>query len=112
LKDKSSIVEKLLPIVFTWAREAHPTQPLTSGVWTGDWSSLTAMGPIERIQIEQSDIITFHNYGWPEDFEHRIKELQRYHRPIICTEYMARGVGSLIETILPIAKKFNVGAIN
>ena len=112
LKNKSSVVEKLLPIVFAWAREAHPIQPLTSGVWTGDWSSLAAMSPIQRIQIEQSDIITFHNYGWPEDFEKRIKELQQFHRPIICTEYMARGAGSLIETILPIAKRYDVGAIN
>ena len=112
LKDKSSVVEKLLPMVFAWAREAHPAQPLTSGVWTGDWSSLGPMDSVERIQIEQSDIITFHNYGWPEDFENRIKELQQFHRPIICTEYMARGAGSLIETILPIAKKYDVGAIN
>ena len=112
LKDKTAIVERLLPQVFGWAREAHPTQPLTSGVWTGDWSNLEAMTPVTRIQIEQSDIITFHNYGWPEEFQRRIDELQQFHRPVICTEYMARGVGSLIDTILPIARKDNVGAIN
>jgi hypothetical protein len=111
-KDKTALVEKLLPKVFAWARDVHPVQPLTSGVWTGDWSSLDLMTPLARIQVEQSDIITFHNYGWPEEFEKRIKELQRFHRPIICTEYMARGAGSLFETILPIAKKYNVGAIN
>ena len=111
-KDKTTLVEKLLPEVFGWAREARPTQPLTSGVWNGDWSSLEQMTPVARIQIEQSDIITFHNYGWPEEFEKRIKDLQQFHRPIICTEYMARGAGSLIETILPIAKRYDVGAIN
>jgi len=112
IRDKAALVEKLLPQVFAWAREAHPSQPLTSGVWNGDWSSLDRMSPIARIQVEQSDIITFHNYGWPEEFEKRIKDLQQFHRPIICTEYMARGAGSLIETILPIAKKYDVGAIN
>ena len=112
LKDKSSIVEKLLPQVFDWARAVHPTQPLTSGVWNGDWSSLERMTPIARIQIEQSDIISFHNYGWPEEFEKRVTELQQFHRPIICTEYMARGAGSLFDTILPIARKYNVGAVN
>jgi Cellulase (glycosyl hydrolase family 5) len=112
LKDKASIVEKLLPLVFDWAREAHPAQPLTSGVWNGDWSSLERMTPIARIQIEQSDIISFHNYGWPEEFEKRVTELQQFHRPIICTEYMARGAGSLFDTILPIARKYNVGALN
>lgn len=111
-KDKVPLVEKLLPEVFAWAREAHPTQPLTSGVWNGDWSSLERMTAIARIQVEQSDIITFHNYGWPEEFEIKIKQLQQFHRPIICTEYMARGAGSLIETILPIAKRYSVGAIN
>lgn len=111
-KDKVPLVEKLLPEVFAWAREAHPTQPLTSGVWNGDWSSLERMTAIARIQVGQSDIITFHNYGWPEEFETKIKQLQQFHRPIICTEYMARGAGSLIETILPIAKQYGVGAIN
>jgi len=111
-KDKTVLVENLLPKVFAWARDAHPVQPLTSGVWSGDWSNLDLMTPVARIQVERSDIITFHNYGWPEEFEKRIKELQQFHRPIVCTEYMARGAGSLFETILPIAKKYNVGAIN
>jgi hypothetical protein len=111
-KDKTALVEKLLPKVFAWARDARPVQPLTSGVWNGDWSTLDQMTMVARIQVEQSDIITFHNYGWPEEFEKRIKELQQFHRPIICTEYMARGAGSLFETILPIAKNYNVGAIN
>jgi|SRR5579884_3453487 len=35
-----------------------------------------------------------------------------YHRPVICTEYMARSVGSTFDTILPIAKAHHVAAIN
>ena len=31
-------VDELLPKAFAWARAMHPSQPLTSGVWTGDWS--------------------------------------------------------------------------
>ena len=38
--------------------------------------------------------------------------LQQYHRPIICTEFMARNIGSTFDTILPLAKKYHVGAIN
>jgi hypothetical protein len=34
------------------------------------------------------------------------------HRPILCTEYMARGNGSTFENTLPIAKKYNVAAMN
>ena len=111
-RDKVALVLKLLPQVFAWARAEHPTQPLTSGVWQGDWSSPQTLSPMAKIQIDESDVITFHSYGWPEEFEQRIQELKQYHRPIICTEYMARGVGSLFDTILPIAKRDHVGAIN
>jgi len=111
-KNKSDLVLQLLPQVFAWARSARPTQPLTSGVWRCDWTSVDKMPPMARVQIEQSDVISFHNYGWPEQFEKRIQELQQFHRPIICTEYMARGAGSLFDTVLPVAKKYHVGAIN
>jgi hypothetical protein len=106
------VVLKLVPQAFAWARSVHPAQPLTSGVYDGDWSSLDAMPPMARMQIEQSDVISFHNYSWPEDFEKRVLDLQQFHRPLICTEYMARGNGSTIDTILPIAYKYRVGAIN
>jgi hypothetical protein len=112
LKDKNAIIIALLPKVFTWARSAHPMQPLTSGLWHGDWNSLETMPPLARIQVEQSDVISFHNYGWPEEFEAKIKMLEQYHRPILCTEYMARGAGSTFDTILPIAKQHHVAAIN
>jgi hypothetical protein len=111
-KSKAELVAVLLPKAFAWAREAHPTQPLTSGVWEGDWVHPDKESPMTKIQLEQSDVITFHNYEWPEGFEERIKQLQAYHRPIICTEYMARGAGSTFDNSLPIAKKYNVGAIN
>lgn len=111
-KNKTELVLNLLPQVFAWARSEHPSQPLTSGVWHGDWSSLDKMPPMAKIQIEQSDVISFHNYGWPEEFEQRIQQLQQFHRPLICTEYMARGAGSLFDTVLPVAKKYHVAAIN
>jgi len=110
--NKRELVLTLLPQVFAWARGVHPAQPLTSGVWAGDWSSLDSMSPMTRLQIEQSDVISFHNYGWPEEFEKRVHELQRFHRPILCTEYMARGAGSTFDTILPLAKQNHVAAIN
>ena len=105
-------VNELLPQAFAWARSANPTQPLTSGVWQGDWSEAAKETATTKIQLRESDIISFHNYGWPEEFEARIRELQPLHRPILCTEYMARGAGSTFDGSLPIAKKYNVGAIN
>ena len=105
-------VNELLPQVFAWAREVHPTQPLTSAPYTGNWSDPKQETQTVKIQLAESDIITFHDYGWPEVFEAHIKELQPLGRPIICTEYMARGAGSTFDGSLPIAKKYNVGAIN
>jgi len=105
-------VNDLLPKAFAWARSAHPSQPLTSGVWVGNWSDSAKESVTTKIQLAESDVISFHNYGWPEDFEAKIIELQALHRPIICTEYMARGAGSTFDGSLPIAKKYNVGAIN
>ena len=109
---KVNRVNQLLPNAFAWARAMHPSQPLTSGVWTGDWGEEGKESATTRIQLAESDVISFHNYDWPEVFEARIEVLKRYHRPILCTEYMARGNGSTFDTILPIAKRYNVAAIN
>ena len=105
-------VDELLPKAFAWARAMHPVQPLTSGVWTGDWSDPAKESETTKIQLAESDVISFHNYDWPEGFEARVRELQRLHRPLICTEYMARGNGSTFDTVLPIAKREHVAAIN
>lgn len=113
LKDKTARVLVLLPQAFEWAREVHPSQPLTSGVCCVDTSPDGAnLGEVEQIQLRESDIVTFHNYSWPEFFRQQVKWLKKYNRPVICTEYMARSVGSTFDTVLPIAKEERVGAIN
>ena len=106
-------VAMLLPRVFDWARSANPSQPLTSGIWhDNNWNDLDRLNAVEKTQLTQSDVISFHNYGWPEDFTARVKSLAGYGRPILCTEYMARSAGSTIDTILPIGKRMDVGMIN
>jgi len=112
-KHKFERVAELLPKVYAWARSQKPSQPLTSGVWHNpDWSRLDKLNAIERVQIEQSDVISFHTYAWPEDFEQRVEQLRGYGRPLLCTEYMARGAGSTVDGVLPVAKRHNVGMYN
>ena len=112
-KNKGELVLALLPQVYAWAREMSPAQPLTSGLWRGgDWSKITEIAAIDRVQLALSDVITFHSYDPPPQLEARIRQLQGYGRPIICTEYMARGNGSTFQGSLPILKQYNVGAIN
>lgn len=111
-KNKVELVLALLPKAFAWAREAGPEQPLTSAVWKGDWSSPEKMTEMDRLQINLSDVITFHNYDSPTELEKRIKWLKRYNRPLICSEYMARGNGSFFMGGLLVGKVYNVGMIN
>jgi hypothetical protein len=110
--DKLERVAELLPQVFAWARSVDPRQPLTSGVWDGEWGDPASRSTIAGIQLANSDVITFHCYAEPDTFASRIAELAPQGRPILCTEYMARPMGSTVEGVLPIAKRHNVGAIN
>ena len=112
LPAKVKRVDELLPKVFAWAREMHPAQPLTSGVWQGNWSDPAKESETTRIQLEESDVISFHNYDWPEIFQARVDSLRSLGRPLLCTEYMARGNGSTFDTILPLMKQDHVAAIN
>lgn len=113
---KKAIITSLLPQVFRWARAAGASQPLTSGVWVyrtpDDWQNPAKWTPMEKVQLEYSDIITFHQYSKAADLEKVIPALETFGRPVICTEYMARGVDSKFQTHLPIAKKAKVGMIN
>lgn len=66
----------------------------------------------EKIQLKLSDVVSFHNYDDPQEFQSEIRWLERFHRPILCTEYMARSNGSTFEGTLPLAKKYKVAAYN
>lgn len=106
-------VAHLLPEVFDWARSVNPLQPLTSGVWAGDhWGSPEKLNAIQQIQLRESDIISFHCYGDSARFEYCIRELKKYGRPLLCTEYLARSMGSTFEAFLPVAKREKVAMYN
>lgn len=112
LPEKIKYVLPLLKKTFEWARSVNPSQPLTSGIWSGEWSSAEKLKPIDKLQLEQSDIISFHSYDSSELFEKRIQWLLPYGKPILCTEYMARGNNSTFQSSLPAAQKYNVGVFN
>jgi hypothetical protein len=111
--NKTQLVAGLLDKVFDWAQSADPTQPLTSGLWIGEtWDKQASLDAVERIQVSRSDINSFHDYNWPEQFERRAKQMLSYGRPVLCTEYMARGNGSTFDGTLPIGKRMNIGMFN
>jgi len=102
----------LLQKTFAWARSVKPSQPLSSAPWLGPWAEAANLRPMEKVQFEQSDIITFHCYDPLDKLKLCVENLRRYHRPIICTEYMARPVGSTFDPNLRYMKEQNVGAYN
>ncbi len=112
IPNKADLVLPLLKKTFEWARSVNPSQPLTSGLWAGNWESDSTLKPIEKLQVEESDVLSFHNYDKPEDFQKRVEQLMRYNKPLFCTEYMARPNGSTFQGFLPIAKKHKVAMIN
>lgn len=96
----------LLKNVFKWGRQINPTQPLSAGIWYFGTTELNTF------QLENSDVITYHNYNDVSDHQMWINFLKAYDRPMICTEYMARRNNSLFPNIMPLLKRNNIGAIN
>jgi hypothetical protein len=95
----------LLKAVFEWARQVGPRQPLTSGAFSNSEA-------IREFQLQESDVITFHNYGPEDGLKRDIEKYKALGRPVICTEYMARTRGSRFQTHLPIFKEEKVGCIS
>lgn len=112
LKNKDERAARLVRLAFHWARAAKPSQPLTVGLWNSgpDWSQIETLNQVHRAAVELSDIVSFHNYGPPDSMQSRIDQLRKYGRPLLCTEFMARGNGSTFEAILPLLKKQRVAA--
>jgi len=109
---KVDVVAPLMTRAFNWARAAKPSQPLTTGIWAGDWHSDDTLRQFERLQIELSDVVSFHCYDPAHVLRVKIEQLRKYERPLFCTEYMARGVGSTFEGSLPVLCEYDVGAYN
>lgn len=88
-----------------WVRNCSPSQPITAAVWI-------PFARQNKLLIEASDIVTFHNYKDAKNLARQIKKLKSHGRPVMCTEYIARCAGSLFETCLPVMKKEKVGCYN
>lgn len=89
--------------MFKWAREVNPSQPL-SVCWQGH---------------DLSDVITFHSYSQPGfatpnrgpgwDFLTELEWARAWKRPVVCTEFLARPLGSTLQAVLPFYSRYHVG---
>ena len=112
LTDKAERATELLTKIYPWARAAGPSQPITAGIYGPDWDDLDTASDIRGLMLNESDVISFHSYHPPNGLRKRIDALEPYGRPILLTEYMARGAGSTFEGALPLLRERNVGAYN
>ena len=107
----SGHLQKTMPLlkkVFEWAWSVRPSQPLTCATW----NAAPEYKDFNDFQLANVDVITFHNYNDAKNLENEIVDLQKWGRPLICSEYMARTNNSTFEKNLPVLKKYQVGAIN
>jgi hypothetical protein len=95
----------LAECVFGWARQVNPAQPLTVGQWNGN-------ALLNGVVFRYSDVITFHDYGSAEGLASHIEMLEKHGRPMINTEWLNRGRGSVVATCLPVFRKKNVGCMH
>ncbi|HEY7118905.1 MAG TPA: hypothetical protein VH475_20110 [Tepidisphaeraceae bacterium] len=112
LRNKVDLSRELLKQEIGWIREVNPSQPITTAPWIGNWPDPDKLSPMERVQLENSDVISFHSYGKPDEAAKCVEHLRRYGRPIVCSEYMARPQGSTFDPILGYFKEQRVGAYN
>ena len=108
--DKAKFATQLLRKTFAWAREVKPGQPVTAGVWLGDY--LEHPTDLQKLCLDESDVISFHNYDGPDTMRKQVEGLAKLGRPVLCTEYMARGNKSTFQGNLPLLKEHHVAAYN
>jgi hypothetical protein len=96
-----------LPLVeaaFRWTREVGPSQPVTTTIYGN--------AEMQKRIIELSDVLSFHNYGPLPGVKATIDSLSARGRPMLCTEWLARGQGSRFETHLPYFKERKIACWN
>lgn len=96
---------------FEIIRKINPIQPLTSAIWSGG-SNIETLPEIEKWALDNSDIVSYHNYNsYAENIE-IIAELKRLGRPIVNTEWLSRPIGNTVEEMFPLFFLEKIGCYN
>ncbi len=114
VKEKHIYSLSLLKKIFMWAREVNPSQPLTVGLWKDSetWNDIDNLSAIDRFAISNSDVISFHAYCDLEETMKKVEDLEQFNRPLLCTEYLARGEQNTFQIMLPLFKEKEIAAVN
>ena len=106
---KTDKADGLLNRIFDWCQDVDPDQPLTAGVFVGVSGAAERVSRINRTMLSRSDVISFHCYGRHKRLSAAIDHLERYDRPLLCTEWLARPMGSTVDLLEVMAQR-HVGA--
>jgi hypothetical protein len=104
LYNEPSVSLPLVEAAFQWARAAKPAQPVTTTIYGN--------AEMQKRIIALSDVLCFHNYGPLSGVKAEVARLLAQGRPVLCTEWMARGGGSRFETHLPFFKENQIACWN
>lgn len=101
----------ILKRVFEIGREINPDQPLCADVWRG----VTEDGPtteIEKMALDLSDVISYHNYSDYNNNIETIDNLKKYDRPIFNTEWLHRIAHNNVAELFPLFYLENIACYN
>lgn len=110
--DFSQASHDLMRAAFDWCRNENPDQPITVDAWVTPppgSDDPPCQNAIDRDALALSDIVTFHAYWDSAHVQRFIDHLAALGRPMLCTEWMARAVGSRIEDQLDLFQSRKVG---
>lgn len=101
---------------FELARSLDPVQPLTAGVWRypDDYGAADGadVDPVQRLALDESDIVTFHQYDNFDRVKRVVGKLKEEGRPMMCTEWLNRVQDNLIADVLPYFHDEGIGSFS
>ncbi len=95
-------VVEVIKLSSQWARSYDPIQPITYGLWA---RSPEFKKKFDKVQFENSDVVSYHSYGNLREQILRHKELKKLNKPVFCKEWMGRILGSTYNPILQYHKQ-------
>ncbi len=94
-------------------REIDPIQPITVALWHGlNSNKEIQITEIEQFGLENSDIISYHNYSSYETNIFYINKLKKFGRPIINSEWLARCLDNNVQEMFPLFFLEKIGCYN
>ncbi len=96
---------------FEIAREIAPIQPITSAAWRINDQD-EALCEVEQYVLDNSDIVSYHNYSPLIVNVQAIRKLKKYGRPIINSEWLGRTLGNSLQENLPLFYSEKIGCFN